>query len=38
MQDDETMDDKKAIYTEYRDDNVVNKSVVIDKILMNDWV
>jgi len=38
MQDDETLDDKKAIYAEYRDDNVVSKSVVIDKILMNDWV
>jgi len=38
MQDDETLDDKKAIYAEYQDDNAVNKSVVVDKILMNDWV
>jgi Kinetochore protein CHL4 like len=38
MQDDETLDDKKAVYTEYRDDNAVAKGVVIDKILMNDWV
>jgi len=38
MQDEETLDDKKAIYAEYQDDNAVSKSVVIDKILMNDWV
>ena len=38
MQDAETLDDKKAIYAEYRDENAASKSVVIDKILMNDWV
>ena len=38
MRDDETLDDKKAIYAEYRDNNAIGKSVVIDKILVNDWV
>lgn len=38
MQDDETLDDKKAVYMEYRDNDAVGKGLVIDKILMNDWV
>ena len=38
MLDDETVDDKKAIYTQYRDNSAVTKGVVVDKILVNDWV
>jgi hypothetical protein len=38
MQDDETLDEKKAVYEDYRADNAVTKKTVIDKILSNDWV
>jgi hypothetical protein len=37
MQDDETLDEKKALYEEYRGDNFTKKTV-IDRILGNDWV
>jgi hypothetical protein len=35
---DESLDDKKAIYETYRDDNSITKKDVIDRILGNDWV
>ena len=38
MQDDETLEEKKAVYEEYRDNNVITKKTVIDRILANDWV
>ena len=38
MQDDETLDDRKAVYEEYRVDNDIPKRVVVDRILGNDWV
>lgn len=37
MQDDETLDEKKALYEDYRGDNFTKKTV-IDRILGNDWV
>src|SRR5436190_15842919 len=38
MQDDETLDEKKALYEEYRDNVTTTKKTVIDRILSNDWV
>ena len=37
MQDDETLDEKKALYEDYHGDNFTKKTV-IDRILGNDWV
>jgi Kinetochore protein CHL4 like len=37
-QEDETLDDKKALYEVYRDDTSITKKVVIDRILGIDWV
>ena len=38
MHDDESLDDKKALYESYRNDNAVSRKVLIDRILGNDWV
>ena len=37
MQDEETLDEKKALYESYRGDNFTKKTV-IDRILGSDWV
>lgn len=38
MQEDETTEEKKALYEAYRGDNSVSKKIVIDRILGHDWV
>ena len=37
MSDDETLDEKKAVYEEYRGDSITKKTV-IDRLLGIDWV
>jgi Kinetochore protein CHL4 like len=38
MQDEETLDDIRALYVSYRNDSGVSKKIVIDRVLGNEWV
>jgi Kinetochore protein CHL4 like len=38
MQEDETTEEKKALYETYRGDSNISKKIVIERILGHDWV